>query len=390
MSDTNPLSQYLEIMQRHLKSDSLVYIQVTNRRVKEIEVNKVFIKPVVLKKGSQLSFIYKYATKDITKNYSYQESVSLIEEMLEKEFLQSEMKTEEYTYYLTLLSNGKSKLRHKINNEVVQRSVDHDHNKERLIPAKDNLYLQQLGITTHEFVVKQKMFDKFKQINKYAEIIDDILKKTTLPDDARIVDMGSGKGYLTFALYDYFTRIRKQNPVIQGVELRGELVETCNQVAKSVGFKNLHFEAKMIQDMEFERLDFLIALHACDTATDEAIQQGIRADAKLIICAPCCHRQVRKHMHTEGILERITRNGIMEERQAEILTDTIRAMILEAWGYTTRVFEFISTSHTPKNILIVASKVEDKSEADAKIMDQVKTLRETYGIQYHYLERIMS
>jgi hypothetical protein len=134
----------------------------------------------------------------------------------------------------------------------------------------------------------------------------------------------------------------------------------------------------------------LIALHACDTATDDAILKGINANSKIIICAPCCHKQIRKRLNPLNILEKITSHGILKERQAEILTDTIRAMILEAYGYKTRVFEFISTSHTPKNVLIVGIQDEIRTSPDQEIMKEIVKLREMWGISFHYLERLVS
>lgn len=382
------IAEFLKMIERSIKNDDFLGIKLALKRNEEYEIRTISGKLIELKKGVHLSLIYRYPTKDITKNILPNEIVPLIKENLENHFLQAELSTKEYNYFLTLFGNGKSKLRHKINDHIKHVTRTHDHEKNRMIKSEDNIYLRALGVTNEVFRVKSKMQDKYKQINKYAEIINDILKKTVLPEDPVIVDMGSGKGYLTFALYDYFQNIRENKPTIYGVEIREDLVNICNRIAKEASYENLHFIKDSIQDSSFERIDFLLALHACDTATDDAIFKGIISKSKLIVCAPCCHRQVRKNMATQGILRNITKHGIMMERQAELLTDTIRAMILEAYGYRTRVFEFISTVHTPKNVLIVATKIEDRSEPDVQIVEEIQELKAKFGIPYHHLERL--
>lgn len=382
------IAEFLKMVERAIKNDDFLGIKLALKRNEDYEIRTVSGKLVELKKGIHLSLIYRYPTKDITKNITLDKVVDLIRENLENHFLQAELNTQEYNYYLTLFGNGKSKLRHKINDHIKHVTRTHDHEKNRLIKSEDNIYLRALGVTNEVFRVKSKMQDKYKQINKYAEIINDILKKTVLPDDPVIVDMGSGKGYLTFALYDYFQNIRENKPKVIGVEIREDLVKICNRIAKEASFEDLTFIKDSIQESNFERIDFLLALHACDTATDDAIFKGIESKSKLIVCAPCCHRQVRKNMITEGIFNNITKHGILMERQAELLTDTIRSMILESFGYRTRVFEFISTVHTPKNVLIVATKMEDKSEPDAKIIQEIQELKAKFGISYHHLERL--
>jgi hypothetical protein len=201
--------------------------------------------------------------------------------------------------------------------------------------------------------------------------------------------MGSGKGYLTFALYDYLVNQLKLNPTIIGVEYRKELVEKCNSIASESGFKKLTFNEGSIENADFPPADILIALHACDTATDEAIFRGIRSNAKVIVCAPCCHKQVRKEMQPENEISEITKHGILEERLAEILTDSIRSLILEAYGYKTKVFEFISTDHTPKNILIVGVKENNTPTPIESFLVQIQKLKTLFGLKFHFLEKLM-
>ena len=168
-----------------------------------------------------------------------------------------------------------------------------------------------------------------------------------------IVDMGSGKGYLTFALYDYLKNSLKLNIKMIGVELRPELVNLCTEIRESCGFNGLEFVSKNINNFKSDEVDILIALHACDTATDSAIFKGIKSNANLIVCAPCCHKQVRRDMKSRSKFNLITKHGIFKERLAEMLTDTLRTLIMEKEGYKTKAFEFISNEHTRKNIMLV-------------------------------------
>jgi hypothetical protein len=174
-----------------------------------------------------------------------------------------------------------------------------------------------------------------------------------------------------------------------GVEFREELVTVCNDIARKANFDNLAFIKGTIEKTELEHIDILIALHACDTATDEAIYRGIKSEAALIVCAPCCHKQIRKAMNVTNELQNITKFGILKERQAEIITDTLRAMLLEAYGYKTNVFEFISVEHTPKNLMIIGRKVSDSNPKKQEIMNNIAAIKQIFGIEKHYLETLL-
>ena len=203
-----------------------------------------------------------------------------------------------------------------------------------------------------------------------------------------IADMGAGKGYLTFALYELLTQRLHLDVDIKGVEIRPDLVLKINEIIKSSGLKGLEFVESSIEAFQPEKLDVLIALHACDTATDDAIAKGIRAGAELIVCAPCCHKQIRQEMERSGKVDAITRYGIFMERQAVMITDTIRALMMEYYGYKTQVMEFIEMEHTPKNVLLVGRKT-DKTPDRLMISKAIGDLKRQYGIQKHYLETIL-
>jgi hypothetical protein len=239
------------------------------------------------------------------------------------------------------------------------------------------------------FELRREMVDKYQQINRYIELLAPYFNEIRFPQVFHVADMGSGKGYLTFALYDYLTGKLGETPLVTGVESRDELVISSNEVAVKAGFSNLRFVPGTIRDVPLEKIDVLIALHACDTATDDAIFRGISSGASLIVCAPCCHKQIRKEIRAANSLKEILKHGILEERQAEILTDGLRALIMEAHGYKTSVFEFISTEHTPKNLMIVGRKIAGKSAGRKKALGQIRDVKALFGIERHYLEELL-
>ncbi len=351
-------------------------------------IKMVILKPVQLKDELRISMVTSNMHNDVTKNFTLEESVLQISNLLKEDFYQADLFTLEKDWHLLYYRSGKFKLKSKpATLHVVD--VAHDHVKKRILDPIGNIYLEQLGVTTTDGVVKKDKQDKYRQINKYIETIEVILSSVHLPESFNVVDMGAGKGYLTFALYDYLHNKLKKKPKVLGIELRSELVEKCNAIVEKAKFDHLSFEQGAIKEVVLPKIDVLMALHACDIATDDAIARGIKDQAKVILAAPCCHKQIRNSMKNQGSLAALTKFGIMEARQAEILTDTIRALILESYGYKTKVFEFIATDHTPKNILIAAVKTKEIEVPDPIIKEQITTLKETFGISFHELERLM-
>ena len=370
-------------------TNTLLKITLGNKRDKESDLKNVFIKPVVIKDQPHLSFVYRHNTNDITKNFVVNDAITSIQDLLEKSFYNADIYTTSNTIYYSIIKEGKEKLitkKNEINKEL--QSLSHDKQKNRII-QKDALYLQQLGITSAEGNVKKEMQHKYKQINRYVEIIEGILKDADVEKDFSVVDMGSGKGYLTFALYDYLQK-RYAAVNVTGIEMREDLVLKCNSIAAKSNYAGLHFKKGSINETQLATVDMLIALHACDTATDDAIAKGIKANAKYIICAPCCHKQIRKQMAPTNALKLITKHGILLERQAEMVTDTIRALVLEAYGYNTKVFDFIEEEDTPKNVLIVGTKSNFSENTFKENMQKVQELKNMFGIKEHYLEEVVT
>ncbi len=388
MKDKNK-EKFIEEIESSFKNNIFVKLVMSKPIFKNDDLKKVFIRLVKIKKGQKLSFVYKYKTKDITKNYSIAEGIDKIKSLLEEKFLNFVLFT--INNDIQLIFNKRMEAKMACNKPTYPTSIstEHDIEKTRMIPIKDNKYLRKLGIATEDGRIIKGMQNKFRQINKYIEIIDSIIKSSDLIGRKKlnIVDMGSGKGYLTFALYDYLTNNLKIDTHISGVEMREDLINLSNDIAKDSNFKNLKFYKSNIKDYQIKDIDILVALHACDTATDDAIYKGIFSNASIIITAPCCHKQIRRELKVENELKYIIKYGILKERLAEIITDTLRGLILESQGYKTQIFEFISTEHTYKNIMIVG--IKDKKLKNKNVFfEKIKKLKKIFGIEYFYLENL--
>ena len=379
------LNSFVQLLVNSLEENSFISLALINKKDKEADLKSMKAKVISTKKGDRLSVVYRHTTKDITKNYGFNEVGKIIKEALDNKFFQAELNTTEKDYYFAITGLNIVKIKESDPKTTKLPEKTHNKAKNRLIDNEKASYLQELGVLDQNEKVKNDKQDKFKQINKFVEIIDGLIKDRGFEKEFTAVDMGSGKGYLTFALYDYLSR--NHNATIKGIEIREDMVNKCNNIVQNVGFQNLSFHLGSIQDFELEKVNLLIALHACDTATDDAIFKGIKAGADIIICAPCCHKQVRKSMKTENALSYISKHGILEERQAETLTDTIRSLILEAHGYKTKVFEFISTSHTPKNVMIIGEKMKQE---DSKSLEKIAELKKMFGLKNHYLEDLLA
>lgn len=371
-------------VQESIEKDTFIKLTLSKAR-KKGALKNVYVRLIELKQVPHFSFTYRYTTKDEVKNYPLQAGVDHILSLLQTTFLNAHLQSTTYNWSLETSKKGKIRLAKQPSRVEKVPTRQHDKTKKRLVPA-DRPFLQLLGIASQEGKILKSGQSKYKQINKYIEILDRLIPNDTFEQPIRIVDMGSGKGYLTFALYDYLKNERQLEMRLTGIELRPQLVAFCNQVAEQLDFQELSFLAKDINDFPAEEIDILIALHACDTATDVAIAKGIQAEAQLIVCAPCCHKQIRQQINCHSPLQSILKHGILEERQAEMLTDGIRALLLESKGYETKVFEFISNEHTSKNVMITAQM---NNQPNAAAAEQVEALKTQFGIDYHYLEKLL-
>ena len=381
------LEKFLNQVGVAAEQSTLVKMTLSKPVQKHDELRNVYVKPVLIKEKRLFAFTYHYERRDEVKNYDAIQMLDILKEMIPGRFLNAVLFTVNEDVTLLVSAKGKAMIQTKKVQECREQNLEHDKQKARLInPA--NPWWYQLGLTTREGKITADMQHKFKQIYKYAEIVESLVKPMKFEGKVHIADMGAGKGYLTFALHELLTQRLNMDVDIKGVEIRPNLVLKINEIIKSSGLKGLEFVESSIEAYHPDKLDVLIALHACNTATDDAIASGIKAGAELIVCAPCCHKQIRQEMERSGKVDAITRYGIFLERQAVMITDTIRALVLEYFGYKTQVMEFIEMEHTPKNVLLVGRKT--KAHADREhIAEQIESLKKQYGIHQHYLETLL-
>jgi SAM-dependent methyltransferase len=387
---TENIEKFIHELAESLRGGTFVKMTLGNYRGNDAHLQKLLIRLVETKKGTRLFFLYRQDTRDTAKNFDFTEGVEKIREFLGTDFFSGHLFTVKNDFQLEIGKKGKSRLNVAKPTFNTKPDISHDRDKQILINP-NSFYLKALGITTDRGEIRDKQQDKWRQINKFVETLGSLIDKSPLATrkKLRIVDMGSGKGYLTFATYDYFKNVRGIDVEVTGVDTKVELVGLCTDIAKASEFENLKFVHGYIDNFDLENTDVLIALHACNTATDDAIFKGIRAHADLIVCAPCCHQEIRPQIKAPEFLGGIFRHGVILEREAETLTDGLRALLLEKSGYSTKLFEFISTEHTPKNNMIVGTKHERTIETE-KLDEQIQSIKNFYGIEQQRLENLLT
>ncbi|ENY99858.1 hypothetical protein HMPREF1092_02995 [Clostridium thermobutyricum] len=280
------------------------------------------------------------------------------------------------TYDLKISKKGKIFLGKKGGDNSKIASKASSHNKEKNYILKEGMIIEpliDLGVFSKEGKVINSKYDKYKQINRFVEIVDDEIKKNDFKE-LTILDFGCGKSYLTFVLYYYFVKIKNIKVKMIGLDLKKDVIEKCNKIAEGYGYDNLHFELGDINGFKYEnKVDMVITLHACDTATDYALYNAVKWNAKMIFSVPCCQHEFNSQMDTDTF-SIISKYGIIKERMAALMTDAVRGNLLEAAGYKTQLLEFIDIAHSPKNILIRASKGGVSKAKKEKAIEEVNNL----------------
>ncbi|MCF3648541.1 class I SAM-dependent methyltransferase [Synoicihabitans lomoniglobus] len=355
-----PRDRFMTALRHAVADQTLTKLTLGKYRGSDPTVKNVFVRPVSLQAGPHLSFVWRHTHRDVTKNHPCAEGLAAIDRLLGVDFLDAHLFTPAQTGQLETTADGRVRVKFKLADAAPPvAEARHDHAKHRLIDPFA-LWLRDLGVTNAQGQPRTGLAPKFRQIQKFAEILQHLLGTAGLAADAdgeaprplRLADMGSGKGYLTFATAD----LLGPRAQVTGIERRRELVDTCNRVARDRGLEHLSFKSGDIDvgGTNLGPLEVLIALHACDTATDDALAAGIAAGASLLVVSPCCQKELRPQLQAPPVLAPALRHGIFQERQAEFVTDALRALLLEAAGFETKVFEFISTEHTAKNLMLAA------------------------------------
>ncbi|MCP9234419.1 SAM-dependent methyltransferase [Lewinella sp. JB7] len=382
---TEPFERFWNTVRRATHNARLVKLTLSKpRRKGPATPRNLYARPVEVKGEQLLQVTHRYHDREEAKNYPYEDGLTYLRGQLEETYYNGDLFSLDEQLSVMQSRKGNARLTEQPPQHR-EAAAEHNREKHRDVPA-GRPYLHALGITNDKGEVTGAGRRKFRQINKFVEIVDGLVRAHPLPPGAHIVDMGSGSGYLTFALYDHLANTLGLDVHVTGVELRTALVEKCRRIAAENAFGNLSFEEGYIDSYRPERIDMLIALHACDTATDDALYRGVRAGAEIMIVAPCCQKQVRRDMVVPAELKPLLGHGILLERQAAMVTDGLRALYLEAEGYDTKLFEFIALEHTAKNVMITAVRTGIKR---AGAREQAETLKQRFGVGRHHLEELL-
>lgn len=359
----------------------------SNKYDKNYDYKKVKINMVRVKERDFYQ-VEKFTDKQVFhENIEVEDLTKSIGDMMER-FRQLTAISEDYNFDVRISKKGKVFCsKHAQKNDL---KIDKSHNKKKNYILQEGMDIPafvDLGVFNKDGKIINSKYDKYKQINRFIEIIDDEIKNLgdeySLGGDKvlRILDFGCGKSYLTFVVYYYFVEIKKMNVEITGLDLKEDVIDKCNKVARKYGYDRLKFELGDINGYKFENnVDIVISLHACDTATDYALYNAINWKAKMIFSVPCCQHEINSTIRADK-LSIITRYGLIQERVASLMTDSIRANLLEAMGYKTQLIEFIDFEHSPKNILIRAVRSNVSKEKRRKLIDEVEVMREEFSFE---------
>lgn len=357
-----------EIIKSSLRKNKFIYGVFTSPRDKS-QYKKTTAR-VILIKGENYLQLEKFTdTQAFHENLALEDAVDLEDavelliKMVRNDYRNINLFLTDADYQILVSKKGSIKVARK---EPSKKLITEEHNKKKQYIINENEpcdFLNILGVMNEEGRVYAKKYDKFKQINKFLEIVDDTLAGKDIDDDFMIIDFGCGKAYLTFALYYYFYQIRNIRVKIIGLDLKEEVIEFCNETAKKLNYENLDFMYGDIQDFEYKnKVNMVVTLHACDTATDAALVKSIAWDCDFTLSVPCCQHEFFNKIENEN-LNPMLKHGLIKERMSSLITDSLRSLFLETKGYKVQLMEFISMEHTPKNILIRAAKANKNTKS---------------------------
>ena len=335
---------------------------------------------ITLKQGKTV--FYQQANRTRTQvfheNYAPEELPQRLETLLTQSYTQLNAWSLAHEYALRISKKGKVLLQETLSKGAVMTTLNHNRPKKRLLTEGEIIPpLIDMGIFTKDGKIVRSMEDKFRQINRFLEIVDDAVETCGF-EEIHVVDFGCGKAYLTFILYYYLTYVKKIRAYMTGLDLKADVIRKCSEAAKKYGYEHLKFEVGDISVYQSdEPVDMVITLHACDTATDYALYHAVQWNSRVILSVPCCQHELNAQIESEG-LSALTKYGLLKERFAALATDALRASLLEYSGYKTQVLEFVDFSHTPKNVLIRAVKSNIPPRKREKSLREVESLMEEF------------
>ncbi|GGD75795.1 class I SAM-dependent methyltransferase [Paenibacillus nasutitermitis] len=373
-----------------IESGELLQATFSQLRRKDDSVpQKTTIRPVELKDGLYYQFEYHFPTKVTHDNVPGAEASRRMGAWLEQHYRQALFKTADADVQLLFNKKGKaSKLVKPPTAKASQDRMNHNRNKQRIVREGEAApFLVELGIMTKEGQVVARKQDKFRQINRFLEMVNDVLPSLPEGRELKIVDFGCGKSYLTFALYHLLAITQQRRISIVGLDLKEDVIAFCSDLASRLGYERLHFQVGDIADYnEQTAVDMVVTLHACDTATDAALVKAVDWGASVILSVPCCQHELFKQVHNEALAPLLA-HGLLKERFSALATDAVRAQLLEVLGYKVQLLEFIDPEHTPKNMLIRA--VQSHKADSAKKWREYEVFRNALQLSPYLENRLL-
>ncbi len=375
-----------ELLQILLEKDRPFRAVLSNPRFKKEEVKRIDLRPVLKEDHFIYQATYHYLTKNAHENFSCSDIKALIQDLLTNRFKQGVFFTSSADYHVLVSGKGQMTILKKKPLKAIDPFPHNRVKKGILLEGEMIPFLVELGVMNKQGRVIPAKQDKFRQINRFLEIISDIIDVFDPALPLKIVDFGCGKSYLTFALYHYLVHQQKRKITISGLDLKVDVIKSCKAIAQKLGYSHLHFAVGDIANYEPSgAIDMVVSLHACDTATDAAIAQAIMWKAKVILAVPCCQHELYRQIQNSDMTS-LLKHGILRERFAALATDAARANLLEMAGYKTQVMEFIDLEHTPKNLLIRSVK---KGEINPEVHQEFQNFKKLLGFDCA-LERLLN
>ncbi len=380
------MDNILSLIDSIVNEEKLIHGILSNVRKKsEKTFNKVSVKPVVIKNQFMFQFTYHYDKKVTHNNFDAYEAVSELNNLIKAYFKQANIYTIDADYQVSVSKKGKANI---LKKSPTKEKVDLSHNRRKnyILPENEPCqFLIKLDVMNKDGKILSQKYDKFKQLNRFLEMVSDCMPYLNKERTINIVDFGCGKSYLTFALYYYLVDKMDLDVNIIGLDLKEDVIDFCNKIANELDYNKLKFIHGDIKGFEeTQKADMVVSLHACDTATDDALVKAVRWEADVILTVPCCQHELFNQIHNP-VMKPMEKHGIIKEKLSSLITDSIRGNILEIMGYSVQMLEFIDMEHTPKNILIRAFNKGKYNEAPIK---QYKEFKKFWNID-PYLEKAM-
>ncbi|CAG7645188.1 hypothetical protein PAESOLCIP111_04899 [Paenibacillus solanacearum] len=389
-------SEFAALAQRLLCGERLL-IQATLSQVRRSEPNgctKVTVKPVELKGELHYQFSSYCGPKVLHDNKLPEEAAERLISLMNEQFRQALLQTGEADYQVLVSKKGKASILKKPATKAAVAAAPLEHNRKKNYVLEEGVpvpFLVELGIMNAEGKVLAKKYDKFRQINRFVEMIADVVPHLPQGRTLNIIDFGCGKSYLTFAMYHYLSVVRGLDIRVVGLDLKEDVIRHCSGLAANFGYSGLRFLVGDIAKYdELRQVDMVVTLHACDTATDAALEKAVRWGASVILSVPCCQHELFRQVDSD-VLGPLLQHGILKERFSALATDAIRAKLLDIVGYKTQMLEFIDLEHTPKNLLIRAVKSPKPLPADerSRLVQGYEAFRDLLQAK-PYLERALA